>query len=386
MLKSLINNFKKRSKTLSIAMYALLVIGTLMIASASMGEAVGELNVLTNAIKKQAIIVVLSLLLYYVFLFIDFQKLPIYYFTYVYIALVIMLFIPRAFSPVNGAYAWISLGPISFQPSEFCKVFMIVNAARLFDKDYKENNKSIFLFYGGEAIIMVGIIFFVQHDTGSALILAAICYLLMFIPEYKEYKKYDWYMFLGLLIILVLFALSFSPAIMNFIDQHFDGYIWKRITNAANPFKERYDSGYHLVMSLVSFANGGWFGLGYGNSIHKYMNFPNPTNDFILPIIVEEFGIVGFIVIVFLYAIILSILMYYSINSNRYYIKLTLFGTFLYVLLHFILNVGGVSGFIPLTGVPLLLLSSGGSSTMACLIALGISQRQIIKIKKQNTK
>lgn len=355
-----------------------------MIASASMGEAVGELDILASAIKKQAIIVVLSLLLYYAFLFVDFQKVPIHYFTYVYIALVIMLFVPRAFAPVNGAYAWISLGPISFQPSEFCKIFMIVNGARLFNEDYKENNKTTFLFYGGEAILMVGIIFFVQHDTGSALILAGICYLLMFIPEYKEYRKYDWYMFLGLIFIFTLVALSFSPVIMNFIDQHFDGYMWKRITNAYNPFKERYDSGYHLVMSLVSFANGGWFGLGYGDSIHKYMNFPNPTNDFILPIIVEEFGIVGFIVIVALYATVLGILIYYSFRSNKYYIKLTLFGTFLYILLHFILNVGGVSGFIPLTGVPLLLLSSGGSSTMACLMALGISQRQIIKIRKQS--
>jgi Bacterial cell division membrane protein len=133
-------------------------------------------------------------------------------------------------------------------------------------------------------------------------------------------------------------------------------------------------------MSLVFFATGGLFGLGYGESIHKYMNFPNPSNDFILPVIVEELGFVfGFLIILLLYTMILFPIVYYSIKAQFTASKIVLIGTFLYFVVHFILNVGGVSGFVPLTGVPLLLISSGGSSWISSLMALGLCQSEIIR-------
>ena len=137
-------------------------------------------------------------------------------------------------------------------------------------------------------------------------------------------------------------------------------------------------------MSLVSFATGGLFGLGYGRSIHKYMNFPNPSNDFILPVIVEELGLVfGFIPVVVLYGMILIPLVRYTFKSVNTRERMTFVGVFMYFVLHFVLNVGGVSGLIPLTGVPLLLLSSGGSSTVASMIAIGIAEAEIIRYRKR---
>ena len=134
-------------------------------------------------------------------------------------------------------------------------------------------------------------------------------------------------------------------------------------------------------MSMVSFANGGWFGLGYGNSIHKYMNFPNPSNDFILPVIVEELGIVGFILFLIGYSVMLYPLVKYSFKVKYKSSKMVLLGVFLYFIVHFILNVGGVSGLIPLTGVPLLMVSSGGSSLIASLAGLGLAQSELLRNK-----
>ena len=130
-------------------------------------------------------------------------------------------------------------------------------------------------------------------------------------------------------------------------------------------------------MSLVSFANGGLFGLGYGNSIHKYMNFPNPSNDFILPVIVEETGILGFITFLILYGCLLIPIVNASFKTERLSSKIVLLGVFTYFTVHFILNIGGVSGLIPLTGVPLLMVSSGGSSLLASLIALALAQNEM---------
>ena len=136
-------------------------------------------------------------------------------------------------------------------------------------------------------------------------------------------------------------------------------------------------------MGLVSFATGGLFGVGYGQSIHKYMNFPNPTTDFILPIIVEEMGIIwGFLPIMICYSIIFFKLIRYSYKSPTLSGKIVLVGTFAYLFIHFVLNIGGVSGIIPLTGVPLLFVSSGGSSLVASLTAIGLSEAEIIKCRR----
>ena len=135
-------------------------------------------------------------------------------------------------------------------------------------------------------------------------------------------------------------------------------------------------------MSLITFASGGFFGVGLGNSIHKHMNFPNPSTDFILPVIVEEGGVFMFIIIVLLYLGIIIPIMHKSNKTQDDYSRIIFAGFLFYFIAHFILNVGGVTGLIPLTGVPLLLLSGGGSSLVACFGIIGSCQLEIIRGKK----
>ena len=220
---------------------------------------------------------------------------------------------------------------------------------------------------------------FYQHDFGSAVVLLMICYCVALIPNCKEYRRYQSWMKIGIFIAVGLFGVLMSKPFTEFLKAHSGNYMIGRILVAADPFLYQYDNGYHLIMSLVSFANGGLFGLGYGNSIHKYMNFPNPSNDFILPVIVEELGIAGFIFLVVAYGVMLYPLISWSIRSRIIGTKIVLLGVFLYFIVHFILNVGGVSGLIPLTGVPLLMISSGGSSLMASLASLGLAQSEIVR-------
>lgn len=355
-----------------------------MITSAEMGSSAGNASIIISAVLKQAVFVIIGIIAMAIL-----SRQSIFKFNEHIIVelgfygIIVSLLITRLFGSVGGAYAWIRLGPISIQPSEFAKVYVIVAFAKLLDRDYgpaknKENFKKLLV----RSIILAFIIAIYQKDFGSALVLFGISYVLLLIPGRKEFIIYQRRMLL-VFFGVVLFAIFMLSSAGTALLESFNDYRAVRFLASANPFKYQYDGGYHLVMSLVSFATGGLFGLGYGKSIHKYMNFPNPSNDFILPVIIEELGVVwGFIPIVIMYSAVLISLARFGMKSQRIREKMVFMGVFMYFVLHFVLNVGGVSGIIPLTGVPLLLLSSGGSSTLACMIAIGIAESEIINYKK----
>lgn len=376
------DSLRKADKRVSIAILILLIFGSLMIVSAEMGNNVGNTSYLSLVIRHQLMYVVAGAIVYFAFLFNDFLKfrLSLYYFGYAFI--LVALLACRLFGQVGGAYAWLWIGnAISIQPSEFAKLFMIALAAKMFATDKQEKNIINFRNYAIMAAVYILIILGYQHDLGSAVVLAIICYCVMLVPNYKEIRKYQNYMLIGVVAAIALALLILSDPVTEFLKVHSDNYMIGRFLAAADPFLYQYDNGYHIIMSLVSFANGGLFGLGYGNSIHKYMNFPNPSNDFILPVIVEELGIVGFVGFILVYGLMLYPIVSASLKTKVLQTKIVLLGVFIYFCVHFILNVGGVSGLIPLTGVPILMISSGGSSLMACLGALGMAQRQLIKHK-----
>ena len=352
-----------------------------MIASAEMGNAAGDTAYLKSELVKQISFAVLSFGIYLFLSSFPVSKLRLQFYYAGYIVILVLLLSTRLFSAVGGAYGWIRLGPVSIQPSEFAKTFIILFGAKLLGINNPETNKKNFITYAVAAAVYVLIILVYQSDLGSAAVLAIIAYCICLVPVNKEIVKIQRVMFLLMLGVIALAVFMMTPLATKFLMHFSDDYKVGRFLAAADPFMFQYDIGYHLIMSLVSFAQGGVLGLGYGNSIHKYMNFPNPSSDFILAVIVEELGFVGFIVVVLLYLLILIPIMYYSTKTTYISSKIILMGTFLYFVVHFILNVGGVSGFIPLTGVPLLIMSAGGSSLLSSLAALGICQAEIERIK-----
>ena len=364
---------------------ALVIFGSLMIASAEMGNSVGDTSYLTSVIVKQVVYALIGIGAYFACMHFNILKRKTSIFYGLYIAMLVLLLACRVFGQINGAYAWISFGSVAtIQPSEFAKVFMILFGAKMLGQDHKERNRNNFITFAAAAGIYFIVIAKVQNDFGSAIVLAAICYCILMIPPYKELREYQKWMTIIIFVGLAGIAIILSPPVTELMKLQSDNYMIGRFLAAANPFLYRYDNGYHVIMALVSFANGGIFGLGYGNSIHKYMNFPNPSNDFILPVIVEELGIVGFAGFIAAYCFLLIPLIRMSFKTKYTSSKMILLGVFVYFIVHFILNVGGVSALIPLTGVPLLLISSGGSSLMASMAGLGFAQHELIRNKKAN--
>lgn len=370
--------FSIGDKRITISALILVVFGSLMVASAEMGNSAGDTSYLSGVIIRQIIYAIVGIIAYFFLINFRYYKMRMYLFWMGYLIILGALISCRFFGQINGAYAWIFLpGGATIQPSEFAKVFMMAFGAKLIGINRHEKNLQDFKTFAICAAIYFVIIAVYQHDFGSAIVLFVICYVMMLIPGYKELSKIQFWMFVAMIAGLSGAMILMSEPFTNLLKQHADDYRVGRFLAAADPFLYQYDNGYHLIMSMVSFANGGLFGLGYGNSIHKYMNFPNPSNDFILPVIVEEFGIVGFLILLICYGFMLFPIIKDSISTKRMFSKVVLIGVFTYFAAHFILNVGGVSGIIPLTGVPLLMISSGGSSLVASMCALGIGQCEL---------
>ena len=159
-------------------------------------------------------------------------------------------------------------------------------------------------------------------------------------------------------------------------------YQINRILSAINPFIDRYNTGYQLINGLVAFATGGFFGTGFGNSIRKYTDFPASNTDFILAIVVEELGFLGFMIITICYMLIIIRLYKYAFKMKNEKGRIILVGVGTYLFVHFLFNVGGVTGLIPLTGVPLLMISAGGTSTLTTMVAIGLAQAIIAKYRQ----
>ena len=388
--------FKRRGvdKTVYFCVVILTIYGIVMIGSASVGQSakMGPMYASMNMIKQA--IFVLGGFAAMVFLTRCFKKSWVNAnSTWIFYAMGLVLMLACLFfEDGKGSHAWIRIGSFTIQPAEFMKVIMILflsfhfgeieeycQIPRNITRQKKEELQKRKLWYCIlRPILAIFIAFFVgvflQKDMGSSLIMAFICMMLFFItprPYYTKYKK------LALILLVIGFILILLSA--TFILKP---YQLGRIYTWLNPLGDIEGDGWQLTNALIAFATGGLFGKGFGSSTQKYGYIPESHNDFIVAIIYEELGLVGFMLFLIPYVIIIYKMFHYALRIKDTKSKLILYGVGLYFFTHLLVNVGGVSGFIPMTGVPLLLISSGGSSTLAAMMGLGIAQSIIAKYNR----
>lgn len=302
----------------------------------------------------------------------------------VFLALIYLLLLSR-FRPsaaINGATAWIQLGPLTIQPSEFAKLLIVIYLANMLSR--KENEladgfvDNLKLFFS-PVVLVAGIILlvFIQPDLGGASILAAVM-VVMFFGTGMSY----WYGF------SLITAVTTTVMILFSILRHFNfstnvnSYKFNRILSFLHPFELENMGGSQLVNSYYAINNGGWFGLGLGNSIQKRGYLPEPYTDFILSITTEELGVIGTLVIIALLFALLARIFYLGIHATRMYHTLLCYGIGTIIFVQTLFNVGGLLGILPITGVTLPFISYGGSSMMVLAIALGI----VLNISAQEKK
>ena len=294
---------------------------------------------------------------------------------------------------INNSHAWIKVGPITIQPVEFMKLVMIIilsyifgvlpDQVRISNRLSAEKRKKLvrrkFILCVAFPALLVFFAFFicwkVQKDMGSGLILLVMSACLFFATPSQYYRPYK---------IIGLFLVFLAVLVFILFHERFlKGHQMARIASWLNPLKDIYGSNYQIINGFVGYTNGGLIGRGFGNSIMKFGYIPEAQNDFISSIIVEELGLVGFAAFFIPYSIIICRLFRYAFCMKESRDKLTLIGIASYFFVHLMVNVGGVSGLIPMTGVPLLLISAGGTSTLMALTCIGVVQALIAKYNRE---
>ena len=279
----------------------------------------------------------------------------------------------------NGAKSWYDFGVINFQPSEFAKSVLIIYLAVYYNRllNKKEKNIYKYLFPLLVGIIIVALVF-MQPDAGSALITSGIVALMFFsvpIPPLIKKKCYKTIL-IGILISVIVLLLvgknMFSSRQLNRLT----------FTNPCTRYTE--NTGYQVCNGFIAIKNGGIFGVGLGNSTQKYLYLPEAHTDFIFPIIVEELGLIGGTLVIFGYIFILLRILKIARRATNTRNALIAYGVFSFLLLHIIVNLVGILALAPLTGVPLPLLSYGGSFNLNVIIMLFVVERIAIENNEAN--
>ncbi|MDW8571455.1 FtsW/RodA/SpoVE family cell cycle protein [Staphylococcus shinii] len=387
---NIMKSFQKRLKRLDlgiiISFIILSIIGVIMVYSASMVPA--SKGSLTNGtpieanyfMKRQFIFFILSVcIILFISMYFNIKMLrnastQKFLIVGTFALLILTLLIGK---DVNGSRNWINLGLFSLQSSEFLKLVAIFYLSFILDKkltnnqDYKLKNIVPPLGILGVGLVLV----LMQGDLGGTLLTVAIIVAILMYSDIKNKIK-----------IQILTITSIPVILYIFYTLVFDSknlYRMKRIKVVLDPFKYENSDGYQLTNALVSISNGGVFGRGLGNGILKLGYLPEPHTDFIFTVISEELGLIGVLLILLMYGFIIFKGFIYANKTRNHFYKLICVGVVSYLFMQVFVNIGGVSGLIPLTGVTLPLLSYGGSSMLSISIALGILLAVIREIKKE---
>ena len=393
------NTAKGTSRWLTVSTFVLVIFSTVMIASANITNTTTVVSDVTTAVVRQSLYIILA---YGIYIF------AIRYFSFglvrklihllIYVMAGLLIF-TRFFAPVGGAYAWIRLGPLTLQPSEFAKALIILVAANYLcdikGKKYK-SGWSIIRLPLLTALAYTIIIVVVERDFGSGFALFAVFCFCLLVPSNKMLR--GWQIAIVCTMILVSLATVYlmSPGFKEFITSEpvtmwLDSgstlanffskisYQFYRFISAGDPLWDRFGYSQELLNSLLGMSRGNIYGIGLGNSIQKFGYLASADADYIFPVIVEELGIIGILLVFVPYLIIYFVLIKYALLVKKEKEKVVLIGTFAYLFVHMFLNIGGVSAFIPLTGVPLLMVSRSGSALLSIMACLGMCQNIIRK-------
>lgn len=270
---------------------------------------------------------------------------------------------------VNQAKSWYDLKFMTLQPSEFAKVITIVWMATFYEQKKKDLDKIGTCLVPLGVALLIAILIFQQPDLGTTIIYCAIVASIFFVAPIQKEIKNKIFLSVGGMVVLGAFVL-FGTNKTLLLDRQLE-----RITEFRNPCDKLLSSGNQVCNTYIAINNGGLTGEGLGNSTQKYLYLPEPYTDFIFAIIVEELGLISGLLIIFAYIFILYRILNIGRKSFTNKGAMICFGVALYIFLHIAVNLLGLFGLMPMTGVPLPFMSYGGSFTICLIAALTIVQR-----------
>ncbi|MFZ7973091.1 FtsW/RodA/SpoVE family cell cycle protein [Fusobacterium watanabei] len=273
------------------------------------------------------------------------------------------------FPTINGGKGWIHIGPVSLQIPELFKVPFIMLLANILARG-KDDDRKITYWKNFFSIIFYTLIFFIVitfalHDMGTAIHYAMIASFIIFLSDIPN--KVIFPAFFGLLasipVFLYIFLNTLSGYKLDRVKAFLDGILHGNYTR---------EDAYQIYQSLIAFGTGGILGKGLGNGVQKYNYIPEVETDFAIANFAEEIGFVGMVIILFSFFSLFFLIMGVANNSKTYFSKYLVGGIGGYLITQVIINIGVAIGLIPVFGIPLPFISSGGSSLLAISIAMGL--------------
>lgn len=373
-------NLKNMNGLLLFLTMLMFIYGLFNIVTASSREAEVMYNVsLYYYFFRQLKMLILGLIGSFIIINVDTKKYPFISFILYIIIFGLLIYMLFHGTADRGSINWINLPFIGrFQPSEAAKPISIVFFAFVLDKLSKQvNNESnqrwryiIALFL--VMFILPGIIFF-QNDMGTAFILLSITGIMFLGGPVKTKDKILAGMVCALLICLVGGARYVTKGYVLTEEQV------SRITDFVKPCNKYTDGGYQACNDFIAINNGGLRGVGIGESKQKYSYIPEPHTDSVFAIIAEEYGFIFTTAIMVIYFLILRTILKIAYDADNLMNKYICLGCAGYIFLHIIINIGGLIGLLPMTGVPLPFLSYGGTFAISLIGMLAIVQRVAIE-------
>lgn len=277
----------------------------------------------------------------------------------------------------KNAQSWFQIGPINIQPSEFAKIISIIFLASYYNKNKNNLNNTWTLIKPLIPVVIIFVLVAAQPDFGTAIIICLISFFMFFALPMGKLSRFKFTTLVAGLIILLAIAFLFAKGLF------LKSYQLERFNFKDPCLRYKEDSGYQLCNSFIAFKNGELTGQGIGMSTQKYLYLPESYTDFIFPIIVEEWGLIVGIIIILLYLFILYRIYVIARKASDLSGSLIAYGVCIYLFLHISINLIGVMGIGPLTGVPLPFLSYGGSYAICLMSSLALVQRVSIESNKK---
>jgi cell division protein FtsW len=258
----------------------------------------------------------------------------------------------------GGSESWIGLGALSFQPSEFAKLAVVLLGAHLLSSPRAAGRRfwSYVWPFGVLSLMMCGLVFW-EGDLGTAVIIAGLFMGMLWIGGMRSPQ---W----------LAVAAAGAAAVLGLTLVNSERL--SRVLSFLHPSADPYDSAFQLNQSLVALGRGGWLGVGPGQSVQKYQYLPKAHTDMIYAILGEEFGLVGAGAVIILFGIFAAACWRLARRCSDPMGKYLIAGCGMLVVLQAIVNIGGVIGALPLTGVPLPFISYGRNSLLVMLAAVGL--------------
>ncbi|TDO99047.1 putative lipid II flippase FtsW [Marinomonas balearica] len=357
------------------SLVAILALGIVMVASASISVSESIHNTPYFFMGRQILYLIIGVSFGFMMLQIpthNLQKWGIFMMLLSLILLVLVL-MPGIGKTVNGSRRWINLIVFNLQASEVAKVCMVVYVSGYLVRRAERVRENLIGFALPLCLTSLFLIFLMMEpDFGASVVLIGTVIALLFIGGAPVYQ----FIAIVIMAVLVMAGLAFS-----------ESYRVKRLMNFVDPWADPFNDGYQLSQALIAYGRGEWFGLGLGNSVQKLSYLPEAHTDFVFSIWVEETGLLGGVLLLCLFAVLVSRIFkigHRALLHARPFAGYMCFGFAILILAQVIINVGVNTGFLPTKGLTLPLISYGGSSLIITLGSLFVVARVDIENKLSN--